>query len=859
MRKIKGKTKISVVVSIALLISFLSIFLSPKIVKSQGSYIEITNCTTITQPGEYRLTQDIIDSDASTCINITADDVILDCQWHIIDGTNTPETYGIYIVRSNYSEKTNITIKNCIVTDWYYGMYLNIIYYSSFSNMILNSNFIGIYALSTRMTSFTNITSNYNSNIGIYLNGGGNTLTNITSNYNSIGLHCYFVTGSIIKDSIFQGNSNYGIYLENTGAPPGEIFQNQIYNNIFNNTNNFGTNSYYYYKNYLNTTLQPGNNIWNSSLGYIGGNLWTNPSNTGYSDTCVDNNFDGFCDQPYDLFGDGTNIDYLPLAKYVGQNAPTPPHAPPYTEVSSCMQITQPGEYRLVNDLQLGSYPFCLEILSNDVTLDCQGYKIQDYTSSSGTRGIYIRQYYSNVTIKNCDVRGFNGSGSIGIMFDGDNSYINILNSTLIDNNIYGGNLNTSYVTIDSVIIYNTGTNPGILAKFNDSLINYVYIESSGVNNSGIYVEGNNITVENSYIKNYSTGIFVHADYLFVYNNTIVKDNPNLEFNPAIRVMGSHNSKVSGNKIYGNNNDLGIWTCCPSNDNLTIDNNYIENTFYGIGDSSTNVYVFNNTIIVGAVGITFYYYNPYVSQYITIENNTITHKYGFGGYCIGFGNSTDNVVRYNTIIEENPNSGGILNEAFLLWAPVKNTTITDNIIKSDLLVMYHTSPSYYSVQDVVACRNNVEYNKSWNITIPYFISRGGSLVNVMRIESSTCTPYINYVFNYNNIDFGTVQPYQTYDAVGIVRIDSNMVNITFSVNGTDMVGPSVIPSTNIKFSPSKNLEYPTSLVPIESIVKYVFYYLPNEFNNIVENLFRFTVPLVSPGSYSMNVTIGVSV
>jgi hypothetical protein len=104
-------------------------------------------------------------------------------------------------------------------------------------------------------------------------------------------------------------------------------FNNLIYNNIFNNTNNIyfdGT----IYTNYWNTTLQPGDNIWNSSLGYIGGNLWTTPDSNGYSDTCVDANYDGFCDQPYDLLGDGSNIDYLPIAKYVGQNVPSPPPAP---------------------------------------------------------------------------------------------------------------------------------------------------------------------------------------------------------------------------------------------------------------------------------------------------------------------------------------------------------------------------------------------------------------------------------------------------------------------------------------------------------------------------------------------------
>jgi len=88
-----------------------------------------------------------------------------------------------------------------------------------------------------------------------------------------------------------------------------------VYNNIFNNTNNYcgSLNN----PNYWNTTYQSGTNIWNESLGYIGGNLWTNPSNTGYSDNCSDGNNDGFCDSPYEL--NSNNIDYLPIAKEIGQ------------------------------------------------------------------------------------------------------------------------------------------------------------------------------------------------------------------------------------------------------------------------------------------------------------------------------------------------------------------------------------------------------------------------------------------------------------------------------------------------------------------------------------------------------------
>jgi parallel beta-helix repeat protein len=93
---------------------------------------------------------------------------------------------------------------------------------------------------------------------------------------------------------------------------------NLIYNNIINSSQAvcFGGDIY---TNYWNTTLQTGNNIWNTSLGYIGGNAWFKPDSTGYSETssCHDTNADGFCDNPYVLATN--NIDYLPIAKTVGQ------------------------------------------------------------------------------------------------------------------------------------------------------------------------------------------------------------------------------------------------------------------------------------------------------------------------------------------------------------------------------------------------------------------------------------------------------------------------------------------------------------------------------------------------------------
>jgi parallel beta-helix repeat protein len=146
---------------------------------------------------------------------------------------------------------------------------------------------------------------------------------------------------NIIYNNIIQNNTEYGIYLYKSQ-------NNLIYNNLFNNTNNFyfdGT----IYSNYWNTTKQLGQRIY-SPGNYIGGNYWTNSTGNGYSDICVDDDKDGFCDLPYDLFGDGTNVDYLPLSdEYV------PPSLPPEITIFSPLNQSYYGSidfvFKAIDDL----------------------------------------------------------------------------------------------------------------------------------------------------------------------------------------------------------------------------------------------------------------------------------------------------------------------------------------------------------------------------------------------------------------------------------------------------------------------------------------------------------------------------
>jgi parallel beta-helix repeat protein len=259
---------------------------------------DISACSVLdTAYGVYTLTADIINSANTYCMNISANHVILDCQGHTIDGTDASSTYGIYVYRSS-ATTTNETIKNCIVTDWYDGIYL----------------------VDSDSNTLSNITSNSNTYNGIHFYvSSSNTLSNITANSNSYyGIFLYYYSNSnTIKNSIIQGNSQYGIYLYTAGIPA-----NLIYNNLFNNTNNFyfaGT----IYANNWNTTRQTGSRIYSPGT-EIGGNYWTNPTGNGYSDTCTDSNKDGFCDSYYELSATGPNRDYLPLSdEYPDTTPPT--------------------------------------------------------------------------------------------------------------------------------------------------------------------------------------------------------------------------------------------------------------------------------------------------------------------------------------------------------------------------------------------------------------------------------------------------------------------------------------------------------------------------------------------------------
>lgn len=270
---------------------------------------DISSCSKLDKTGEtYRLTKDILNSGVSRCIDITANNVILDCQGHKINGMGP--SYGINIERGNISD-TRVIIKNCQLTGWSASA-INIVNSNSNSltNLSLNNNYdSGIFLIDSSNNQIENSNISINPDYGIYSRlSNNNSISNSIIKSNLVDGIFLGGANNRIFFNVFEGNGN-GIFLDGSN--------NFIYNNFFNNAPHDVWISFSA-SNKFNTALQPGTRIFSPGTN-IGGNFWADPSKRmGYSQTCADANTDGFCDSPYVLADN--NIDYLPLSdKYVAK------------------------------------------------------------------------------------------------------------------------------------------------------------------------------------------------------------------------------------------------------------------------------------------------------------------------------------------------------------------------------------------------------------------------------------------------------------------------------------------------------------------------------------------------------------
>ena len=648
----------TVKLSLAFIFLFFAIFTFNYFSFPVRGAIEVSSCTSITEPGEYVLVNNI--SSYDSCIYIEASDVVLDCQGYEIYSEGS---YGIFIYNSH-----NVTVKNCALSGSAKGIVVfysdnvniynsvvttpqgvemdtvtgasleNISFYAPYCSEGPRFNYVsfdklkniyiegyfdafqlyGVYAIG-EMSNITLIGRLDCGGVGLSLMSESLHIRDIyISNFST----CVYVSNeNNLIENLVLDNCIYGIHIEadyNTfrnniiNADCAIFFdffafENIFYNNIINATTYICGDSSYIESSviYFNTTLTPGENIVGGS--YIGGNYWTNPAGNGYSDTCSDADGNGICDEPFLIYSNGVQIyDYLPLAKVSG-----------VVEISSCTSVTEPGEYVLVNNIS--SYGSCIYIEASDVVLDCQGYEIY----SEGDYGIYVYNS-NNVSLRNCVLSGRYGLDIV----DSLNIYAD---NFAIYAERYPIELSSSYESFGGIYLSNIyvygSMFPIIVASNNVSLVNIscvdvmdwcVFLEYS----SNVYI--NNVTsIYTGYSEDYGcSGAVLGIDNYF---NVYAMNLHGYNLCDYIGISDTNNVTIDGGSYVG---EGGIYV--ESGSNITFTNLDIRSAeIFEIGTYLTMV---SDLLISNSfVNISGYSDVIFINIFnVTIHNTTIntTRIYG---------------------------------------------------------------------------------------------------------------------------------------------------------------------------------------------------------------------------------------
>lgn len=203
------------------------------------------------------------------CIKIDANTVTLDCDGYTITGDGTG--YGIYA-----NGKSGVTVKNCVIEDFAYGIYFYQVSNSNIlDNTITNSNSRGIRVL-------------YYSNNNII----GNTIT--SSKYD--GIQIYKSPSNTVTDNNIDGSAYYGIRVSSPPSTGNTIQFNNIKNCDKKTASDSGTGNIWdsnYYDDAIDYDCD-GQTTYIISASAIDSNAYVVESGWDGLPTYVDNDGDGY-------------------------------------------------------------------------------------------------------------------------------------------------------------------------------------------------------------------------------------------------------------------------------------------------------------------------------------------------------------------------------------------------------------------------------------------------------------------------------------------------------------------------------------------------------------------------------------
>jgi len=631
------------------------------------------------------LTKDIY-LQQGTCIDnpVNFRNKVFDCQKNIIEGDDIGFDAGIYLKE----EIEGVTIRNCVLSNFAYGIYIetldsNIIDNTIENNFLIRNLYSGITvwpeqeSLSVRVINNTisNNVINLNGEYGIILlsNELGMTFENntlsenrVSSNKNGIGVY-NFREISIERNTVFMNNesgilisgsmsslmdgntlSGNGIGVKLDDSAGNILLQNKLCRNKVSDiqmTSSSGNGD----ENYCDT---PGG--WNDN-GTLGCTYSCPLTTECFCSDCRECSYklqDPLCDTTY------LSTDILN-----------------YTE--TCINcFNNPECYYYFGEER--DYSFCInyprgfdnkvfDCLNHTIDGNMSGYGVAMFGSDANLirncritdfeRGIYLSNSYYN------NIENIGAHGNLYGIFMHSSSKNNLLSSNLSNNfvqslyvqeecnnvveGVFGGyNSNSVLYLHDTSGLSVNGGNYAeiILCNVNNSTLNEVKVYNGNLNCDGIFlINSHNNTILNSSSSNNFRGVnFWNSNSNKLLNNEI---SSNIH---GVYVERSYDNQIRQNDIdYNYGDGVDIWLSSGT----VVDDNEINWNSYGvyIEDSVMNS-ISKNNINSSGYGITI----RGSSENQIIENKVTSSN--FTGIFI-FGNSDFNEIKNNEITK---NSDGIV-------------------------------------------------------------------------------------------------------------------------------------------------------------------------------------------------------
>jgi len=241
--------------------------------------------------------------------------------------------------------------------------------------------------------------------------------------------------------------------------------------------------------------------------------------------------------------------------------------------------ISSQGVYCLTHDLATAiTSGNAIDIQTNNVTIDCNGYKIGGLAagSTSAAFGIHASDTRVNITVRNCGIRGFQD----GIKLDVGSGHL--IEDNRLDNNlyvslyVYGENntvrRNRIYDT-GGYVAANTATAMVVAADVIDNTISGVFAANTTTSLTGIEMQGPNTVASGNRVSGLALtgagtgiGIFAENTAMSVRDNVIAASTATNGV--GIVGHGATDTICSGNRIFKFSSAI---TVCKDGGNNTSD------------------------------------------------------------------------------------------------------------------------------------------------------------------------------------------------------------------------------------------------------------------------------------------------